>query len=374
MNATGTQIEVASVAKRFGPHQVLQNVDLLVQPGELLALLGPSGSGKTTLLRIVAGLEHADEGTVQFDRDDAQRRRPCERGVGFVFQHYALFRHMTVARNVGFGLSVRKLPRAQIDAKVADLLRLVQLEQWADRYPSQLSGGQRQRVALARALAVQPRVLLLDEPFGALDAVVRRDLRRWLRRLHRELSITTIFVTHDQAEAFELADRVVLMNAGRIAQAGTPLDVYREPADEFVMRFLGEANAMPCESRNGVLTGPGGFVIGRVEEIEACLSGTAYIRPRHVRLRPAAGGVWRVTDIVPGAESARVIIARGDTTLDADMPIERLFGASLRPGVEVDVSFSAGRMFFTNTAVRPRDIMPMQCVSDSHHATEAASP
>lgn len=364
MKATATRIEVANVAKRFGPHQVLHNIDLAVQPGELLALLGPSGSGKTTLLRIVAGLEHADEGTVRFDNDDARHRRPHERGVGFVFQHYALFRHMTVARNVGFGLSVRKLPREQIEAKVADLLRLVQLEQWADRYPSQLSGGQRQRVALARALAVQPRVLLLDEPFGALDAVVRRDLRRWLRRLHRELSITTIFVTHDQTEAFELADRVVLMNAGRIAQVGTPRDVYREPADEFVMRFLGEANAIPCESRKGVVIGPGGLVIGRVEETEECLSGTAYIRLRHVRLRRADGGGWRVTDIVPGAETARVMVARGDTTVEADVPIERLLDTTLRTGIEVEVSFRAGRMFFTNMTTRPKDIMPVLRVPD----------
>ncbi len=369
MNPTGTQIEIAGVAKSFGPHQVLHDIDLAVQPGELLALLGPSGSGKTTLLRIIAGLELADAGMVRFDRDDARRRRPHERGVGFVFQHYALFRHMTVARNVGFGLSVRKLPRAQIDAKVADLLRLVQLEQWADCYPSQLSGGQRQRVALARALAVQPRVLLLDEPFGALDAMVRRDLRRWLRRLHRELSITTIFVTHDQTEAFELADRVVLMSAGRIAQVGTPLDVYRAPADEFVMRFLGEANAIPCESRNGVVIGADGFIVGQIEETAACLPGIAYVRLRHVRLRPADGGGWRVADIAPGAEAARVMVARGNTTLEADMPMERLLGMSLQPGVEVNVSVSAGRMFFSDSAVRPRDIVPTQCVP----APEAAA-
>lgn len=239
-------IEVAGITKRFGEYAALDDVDLRVNSGELVALLGPSGSGKTTLLRVIAGMETPDAGSVIFDGEDATARHVRERRVGFVFQHYALFRHMTVFENVAFGLRVKprriRPPRDEIKRRVLDLLRLVQLEGFAKRYPSQLSGGQRQRIALARALAVEPKVLLLDEPFGALDAKVRQELRRWLRRLHEEIHVTSVFVTHDQDEALEVADRVVVMNRGRIEQVGTPEEVFHNPASAFVMNFLGTVN------------------------------------------------------------------------------------------------------------------------------------
>ncbi|QIM53910.1 sulfate/molybdate ABC transporter ATP-binding protein [Hydrogenophaga crocea] len=236
-------INVQNIAKHFGNFHALDNISLDIESGELLALLGPSGCGKTTLLRIIAGLETADAGQIVISGEDSTHVHVRERNVGFVFQHYALFRHMTVADNVAFGLRVK--PRGerpsekQIRAKVQELLKLVQLDWLADRYPAQLSGGQRQRIALARALAVEPKVLLLDEPFGALDAQVRKELRRWLRRLHDELHVTSIFVTHDQEEALEVADRVVLMNRGRIEQVGSPREVWEHPATPFVARFLG---------------------------------------------------------------------------------------------------------------------------------------
>ncbi len=242
-------IEISNVSKTFGSFRALNDVSLKINSGELLALLGPSGSGKTTLLRIIAGLEvpDAQSGTViRFHDEDVQARSVGERKVGFVFQHYALFRHMTVFENVAFGLRVlrwRERPsRKVVTERVTELLRLVQLESLAKRYPSQLSGGQRQRVALARALAVEPKVLLLDEPFGALDAKVRKELRAWLRRLHDEIHVTSVFVTHDQDEALEVADRIVVMNEGRIEQIGTPEEVFHHPKTEFVMRFLGETN------------------------------------------------------------------------------------------------------------------------------------
>jgi sulfate transport system ATP-binding protein len=239
-------IGVHGVTKRFGAFTALDNVDLEIPDGRLVALLGPSGSGKTTLLRIIAGLEFADAGTIRFDGADISRRSAGERRVGFVFQHYALFRHMTVFENVAFGLRVRPRSRrpsaAAIRDKVGDLLQLIQLQNQADRYPSQLSGGQRQRVALARALAVEPSVLLLDEPFGALDAKVRLELRRWLRHLHDEVHVTSVFVTHDQEEALEVADSIAVMNGGRIEQVGTPEEVYNHPATSFVFNFLGSVN------------------------------------------------------------------------------------------------------------------------------------
>jgi sulfate/thiosulfate transport system ATP-binding protein len=239
-------IEVRGVTKSFGAFLAVDDVSLTVPTGELVALLGPSGSGKTSLLRIIAGLERADRGQVLFEGEDASIRDVRQRGVGFVFQHYALFRHMSVFDNVAFGLRVR--PRAtrpaaaRIRERVTELLKLVQLDWLSDRYPSQLSGGQRQRVALARALAVEPRVLLLDEPFGSLDAKVRQELRRWLRRLHDEIRVTSVFVTHDQEEALEVSDRVVVMNRGRVEQVGTPQEVFDRPATPFVMGFLGNVN------------------------------------------------------------------------------------------------------------------------------------
>jgi len=235
-------IDVREVSKRFGEFSALENVSVQVETGSLTALLGPSGSGKSTLLRVIAGLERPDSGTVQLDGDDVTGRPPQRRGVGFVFQHYAAFRHMTVYENVAFGLRVRRRSRDEIRERVDRLLELVQLDGLAKRYPAQLSGGQRQRMGLARALAVEPSVLLLDEPFGALDARVRKELRIWLRRLHDETHTTTLIVTHDQEEAMDVADQIVLMNHGRVEQVGGPRDLYEDPANEFVMGFVGPVN------------------------------------------------------------------------------------------------------------------------------------
>jgi sulfate/thiosulfate transport system ATP-binding protein len=237
-------IEALNVSKHFGDFVALDDVCIRVDDGSLTALLGPSGSGKSTLLRIIAGLETPDSGSVVIDEQEITTTPARNRGVGFVFQHYAPFKHMTVHDNVAFGLTVRKRPKSEIRARVEELLGLVRLDGLADRYPSQLSGGQQQRMALARALAVQPRVLLLDEPFGALDAQVRGELREWLRRLHEEIHVTTIFVTHDQEEAMEVAEQIVVMNKGRIEQAGTPHDLYESPRNEFVMSFIGPVNRL----------------------------------------------------------------------------------------------------------------------------------
>jgi sulfate transport system ATP-binding protein len=237
-------IEVENVTKRFGDFVALEDVSLTVRDGSLTALLGPSGGGKSTLLRVIAGLEAPDSGSVRIEGDDVTATVPQQRGVGFVFQHYAAFKHMTVRDNVAFGLSIRKRPKDEITARVDELLALVHLEGFAKRYPNQLSGGQRQRMALARALAVQPRVLLLDEPFGALDANVRKELREWLRRLHDEVHVTTIFVTHDQEEAMEVAEQIVVINDGHIEQAGTPDDLYERPANPFVMGFVGPVSEL----------------------------------------------------------------------------------------------------------------------------------
>jgi sulfate transport system ATP-binding protein len=237
-------IEITNVNKRFGDFVALDNVNVSLPTGQLTALLGPSGGGKSTLLRIIAGLERADTGTIEIEGVDATRTAPQKRNVGFVFQHYAVFKHMTVAKNVAFGLEIRKKPKDEVRARVEELLKLVHLSQFADRLPSQLSGGQRQRMALARALAIQPKVLLLDEPFGALDAKVRKELREWLRRLHDEVPVTTVFVTHDQEEAMEVADEIVVINDGRIEQVGSPDQLYDEPANDFVMDFLGEVTQL----------------------------------------------------------------------------------------------------------------------------------
>ncbi len=249
------RVEIRDLSKTFGTYAALHGVTLDVVEGEFCALLGPSGSGKTTLLRIIAGLEFPDQGEVRFAGENVVSRDARERQVGFVFQHYALFRHMSVFENVAFGLRVRprqaRPPEPQIHVRVMELLRLVQLERFAGRYPNQLSGGQRQRVALARALAIEPRILLLDEPFGALDAKVRKDLRRWLRDLHQRLGLTSVFVTHDQEEALELADRVVVMRDGRIEQVGSPRQIYDRPQTPFVYEFLGSANRIPCRVRDG---------------------------------------------------------------------------------------------------------------------------
>ena len=237
-------IEARNITKRFGDFTALDHVSVDVPTGSLTALLGPSGSGKSTLLRVIAGLDRPDAGTVSLDGDDVTGRPPQKRGVGFVFQHYAAFKHMTVQENVGFGLEVRRRPRAEIVKRVDELLELVQLKGLAKRYPAQLSGGQRQRMGLARALAVDPKVLLLDEPFGALDARVRKELRAWLRRLHDETHTTTVIVTHDQEEAMEVADRVVVMNGGHVEQVAPPRELYDAPANEFVMSFVGPVNRL----------------------------------------------------------------------------------------------------------------------------------
>jgi sulfate/thiosulfate transport system ATP-binding protein len=281
-------IEAINIGKKFGQFTALDNVDLEIPSGELVALLGPSGSGKTTLLRIIAGLEFADSGTVLFDGKDISDRSARERQVGFVFQHYALFRHMSVFENIAFGLKVRPRPhrpsRTQIRAKVQELLKLIQLETLADRYPSQLSGGQRQRVALARALAVEPSVLLLDEPFGALDAKVRLELRRWLRQLHDEIHITSVFVTHDQEEALEVADRVVVMNNGRIEQVGSPDEVYNHPSTPFVYNFLGNVNLF-----HGRIDGEKAYIHERET------GHVVYVRPHLLEIdrRPNGGSHFR---------------------------------------------------------------------------------
>lgn len=242
-------IVVENVTKQFGSFQAVSDVSLKIESGSLVALLGPSGSGKSTLLRLIAGLETPDSGRIWLTGEDATHQSVQDRNIGFVFQHYALFKHLTVRKNVAFSLEIRKVPPAKIKGRVNELLELVQLAGLGDRYPSQLSGGQRQRVALARALAVEPKVLLLDEPFGALDAKVRKDLRAWLRRLHDEVHVTTVFVTHDQEEAMEVADEIVVMNKGKVEQIGTPAEVYDNPASAFVMSFIGPVNVLPSTSR-----------------------------------------------------------------------------------------------------------------------------
>ncbi|MGQ9366496.1 sulfate/molybdate ABC transporter ATP-binding protein [Azospirillum sp. ST 5-10] len=356
-------IDIQGITKRFGAYTALDAVDLRIGEGELVALLGPSGSGKTTLLRIVAGLETADAGSVLFGGEDALRRHPRERRVGFVFQHYALFRHMTVFDNVAFGLQVRpralRPSKAAIIERVHELLRLVQLEWTANRYPSQLSGGQRQRVALARALAIEPRVLLLDEPFGALDAKVRKELRRWLRHLHDEMGITSVFVTHDQEEALELADRVVVMNRGRIEQAGTPSAVYRAPASAFVYDFLGDANRIDCTIDGGQarLAGPGtplGGVSGHAGPA------TLYVRPHDIDLLPggedgASGTVRRVYEVGP---LVRAEVDYAGTVLEVALPPDRR-DASPRAGDRVRVAVRRGLVFAEE---RPGGAGPMQLV------------
>ncbi len=286
-------IDILGVKKRFGSFNAVDDVSLRVSSGELVALLGPSGSGKTTLLRVIAGLEAPDEGAIHFDGKDATRDGVRERRVGFVFQHYALFRHMSVFENVAFGLRVRprrhRLREKELRERVSELLALVQIESLRDRYPSQLSGGQRQRVALARALAVEPRVLLLDEPFGALDAKVRKELRRWLRRLHDELHVTSLFVTHDQEEAMEVADRVVILNEGRIEQVGTPEEVYTRPSSPFVLDFLGDVNLFHCRIEHGFVH-LGGAVLEIPESDPAANGpGTVYIRPHVLTIETDAG-------------------------------------------------------------------------------------
>ena len=291
-------IAVKQLNKRFGQFTALDDVSLDFPDGELTALLGPSGCGKTTLLRIIAGLEYADHGQILLDGQDASQQHVRERQVGFVFQHYALFKHMTIFENIAFGLRVKprnqRQSEAQIKEKVTKLLELVQLDWLADRYPPQLSGGQRQRIALARALAVEPRVLLLDEPFGALDAKVRKELRRWLRRLHDDLHVTSIFVTHDQEEALEVADKIVLMNHGKVEQVGSPAEVYQHPATPFVYGFLGNVNLFRGRVHEGILDADGVAFSAPAHADTKDAFGTGYVRPHEFdidRYSPGADGL-----------------------------------------------------------------------------------
>ena len=302
-------ISVDHVTKRFGDFAALQDVSLIVPEGSLTALLGPSGSGKSTLLRVIAGLESPDAGSVTIEGADATRVAPQKRGIGFVFQHYAAFKHMTVRDNVAFGLRVRRRPRAEIRAKVDELLALVGLDGLAARYPAQLSGGQRQRMALARALAVEPRVLLLDEPFGALDANVRAELRAWLRRLHDEVHVTTVLVTHDQEEAMEVADVLAVMEGGRIVQTGAPRELYEQPANAFVMGFLG-----PVARLDGHLVRPHDLVLRTVPEhgdVEAMVDRVVHLG-FEVRVDLVLPGGEQVSAQVTRAEADELEVARGD--------------------------------------------------------------
>jgi sulfate/thiosulfate transport system ATP-binding protein len=333
-------IEVSNISKRFGNYVALDRVSLEVKSGELLALLGPSGSGKTTLLRIMAGLEYPDSGGLRLFGNDALDRSPRDREVGFVFQHYSLFRHMTVADNVAFGLDVRpravRLSKREIRSRVMQLLEMVQLSWVADRYPSQLSGGQRQRVALARALAIEPKVLLLDEPFGALDAKVRKELRRWLRRLHDEMHITSVFVTHDQEEALELADRVVVMSQGRIEQIGTPTEVYDHPATSFVYDFLGNVNRFEVDVHDGVARLPGTTQPFARTHLRGDGAAVAFVRPHDVELaRPNGHDVpntGKVLGIHAVGPSARVEVDLNGIAIEAVMDRERLRDLNLAVG------------------------------------------
>lgn len=348
-------INVQGVNKRFGSFQALNDVSLHVPEGELLALLGPSGSGKTTLLRVIAGLEQADTGTVFHSEDDVTTRSVKDRNFGFVFQHYALFKHMTVFENVAFGLRIRKWAEADVRSRVQELLQLVRLETHGDRYPAQLSGGQRQRIALARALAARPAVLLLDEPFGALDARVRAELRQWLRRLHDEAPVTTIFVTHDQEEAFEVADRVVVMNAGRIEQLGTPEEVFEQPASEFVMDFLGQVNVFHGRVHNGKA------IVGGVEiDVPgSTASGPArvFIRPHELDLEKHRNGVPSLTatvrHVTPSGAVTRVLVRvqEDGAELNVDLSPSRSAQLQLKKGDTVYVAPRKARVFEPDYAI-----------------------
>ena len=343
-------IEVRNIVKRYGSFAALDHVDLKVATGELVALLGPSGSGKTSLLRIIAGLDWPDEGSVIFDGEDALSRGAGERHVGFVFQHYALFRHMSVFENVAFGLRVQpraiRKDEAHIKKRVKELLDLVQLDWLADRYPSQLSGGQRQRIALARALAIEPRILLLDEPFGALDAKVRKELRRWLRQLHDEIHVTSIFVTHDQEEALEVANRVVVMDKGKIEQIGTPGDVYDNPATAFVHGFIGESIVLPVQVADGKVR-LGDKVLNLEPRDAASGPSNLFIRRHDVSIVPNGSGILEgdvkhVRAFGP-TQRADVVLHNGatETLIEIDAPRDR----DLKPGDVVSLQPRRYRLF-----------------------------
>lgn len=343
-------IKIDHISKRFGGFQALDDVCLEVPGGSLLALLGPSGSGKTTLLRIIAGLETADSGRILYDDVDVTNMPPRRRNVGFVFQSYALFRHMSVYENVAFGLKVRRAPRAEIRPRVLDLLKMVRLEGLERRLPGQLSGGQRQRVALARALAVNPKMLLLDEPFGALDAKVRVELRQWIRKLHDDIHITTVFVTHDQEEAFEVADQVVVMNKGKIEQAGAPQAVFDAPSTPFVMDFLGNVNVFQGRVEGGKIV-LGGMQIAYSGSHVDGTQATGYIRPHELDIErtPQAGSSLkaRVTQVNAAGSVAkiRVVSEEFGLALNIDISPDRYSELQIRRGDEVYVSPKNIRVF-----------------------------
>ncbi|HWG47212.1 MAG TPA: sulfate/molybdate ABC transporter ATP-binding protein [Gemmataceae bacterium] len=350
-------ITIKNISKRFGSFTALDHVNLTVPGGGLLALLGPSGSGKTTLLRVIAGLETADDGVILYEDEEVTHRSARERNVGFVFQHYALFRHMSVFENVAFALRVRGWKQAQVRERVDELLRLVRLDSFEKRRPSQLSGGQRQRVALARALAAQPRVLLLDEPFGALDAKVRQELRQWLRVLHREIHCTTVLVTHDQEEAFEVADRVVVMNHGRIEQAGSPREVFERPASAFVMDFLGHVNVFQGRVQNGRAFLGGAVVPCPDYPHDESRSTDVYVRPHeldidHVSDSPASLAAT-VLHVHPAGAVARVhlLAEENEAALHVELSPERCEELQLRSGDRVYVAPRRARVFVPDYSI-----------------------
>jgi sulfate transport system ATP-binding protein len=355
-------IELHNISKTFGRFQALRDVNLIIPDGQLVALLGPSGSGKTTLLRIIAGLESADaacQPEICFHQQEVGGEDVRSRGVGFVFQHYALFRHMSVFENIAFGLRVRprasRPPEAKIRERVRELLRLVQLEGLEGRFPSQLSGGQRQRVALARALAVEPKILLLDEPFGALDARVRQDLRRWLRRLHDEIHVTSVFVTHDQEEALEVADRVVVMDHGRIEQEGTPNEVFHNPASEFVMNFLGNVNLFHGRVEGGkAVFGP--LVMDSPDGNPATGAGAKlFVRPYDLDIRLEDSGGLLGAAIVRIQSAGSVVklelLADGAQTLHVELTHTRFRELNLVSGQRVFVVPRDAKIFLEDYAI-----------------------
>ena len=353
---------IESIVKQFGRFPALNGVSLEARDGEFLALLGPSGSGKTTLLRVLAGLEQPDQGRVLFDDEDFLALPARERGIGLVFQQYALFRHMSVAKNIAFGLSVRpartRPSRAAIKARVEELMALVQIAGLGDRYPAQLSGGQRQRVAVARALAVEPRLLLLDEPFGALDAKVRKELRGELRRIHDAAGVTTILVTHDQEEAMALADRVVLMNKGRVEQIGAPEELDRAPASPFVFEFLGECNRLACEVTGGVARAEG-FAAPALNGSERDGQGMALFRPHDTRLHAGANAAGLPVRVlaVSGRGAVRTVECQALSGERFSAELTEQLAAQFEPGQRVRLT--AERVMVDFTADRPAKAAPV---------------
>ena len=329
-------ISIRNLAKRFQSTQALNRINLEIPDGQLVALLGPSGCGKTTLLRIIAGLDAPDEGEVLFGGKDAKDLGVRERQVGFVFQHYALFKHMSVRDNIGFSLRIQKRPKSEIDGRVDELLNLIQLKGVADRLPHQLSGGQKQRVALARALAAQPEFLLLDEPFGALDAQVRQDLRRWLRRLHDEMHVTSVFVTHDQDEAFEVSDRVVIMNKGKVEQVGSPEEIFHQPANAFVMHFLGNVNIfherLEGEPGHVELVAPGAPVAPAGQA-----SNPIFVRPHELLLTRESQGAASMSGLIGHVRTIGLSVRVALTTasgqdIQVELPQEEFTTLGLKKG------------------------------------------